>query len=257
MTILSGILAADGGNIIGSVVRGIFGPLSEDAPDSLLTSLVAWWPMDEESGTRVNAHNPGTYDLTDNNTVTFQAGVAGNEAVFVAANDEYLSIASVGAGNLDFTTGDFTVCGWAIINSSSETEAFIISKGANVAVSSGQWAIKRSAVSESILFGCNSTAGAKLTSAKAITYGTRFFFCAEFVASEQTIYLDVNNSGSPVSNAMGGNGQSGTSNVIMGGRGTGPTANNLNGAADEVAIWSRLLTAGEKTRLAAGMGYPG
>lgn len=72
--------------------------------------LVAYWRLDEASGTRVDATGRGN-DLTDNNTVTQAAGKVGNAAQFAAANSEYLSLAD----NADLSMGGdtpFTLAAW-------------------------------------------------------------------------------------------------------------------------------------------------
>ena len=63
-----------------------------DAGATLGNGLVAFWKLNEQSGTRAAAFSSN--DLTDNNTVTFAAGILGNAAVFTSANSEYLSRAS-------------------------------------------------------------------------------------------------------------------------------------------------------------------
>ena len=42
------------------------------------TDLVSWWELNEESGTRVDAH--GSNDLADNETVLYGTLVQGNAA---------------------------------------------------------------------------------------------------------------------------------------------------------------------------------
>jgi len=64
------------------------------APSSLFTGLVAYWALDEASGTRADSHT-NSLDLTDNNTVGQVTGnTYANAADFVAAQSEYLSHAS-------------------------------------------------------------------------------------------------------------------------------------------------------------------
>lgn len=83
---------------------------SNTAARSLLIGLVAYWPLDEASGTR--ADKVGVSALTDNNTVTGAAGPSGKlplASQFTAANSEFLSVAdnaalSMGAG-ARFTIG--------------------------------------------------------------------------------------------------------------------------------------------------------
>jgi hypothetical protein len=63
------------------------------------TNLIAWWSMDETSGTRFDSH--GTNALSDNGNVGTTTGVVGNAASFDGL-DDYLSIAD----NLALSTGD-------------------------------------------------------------------------------------------------------------------------------------------------------
>src|SRR5512137_2929130 len=76
------------------------------AGSTLLNGLVAYWPLDEQSGTRYDA--VGDADLTDNNTVlASNAGPSGTVASFVAANSESLSVATPWNG-----TTSVTIAGW-------------------------------------------------------------------------------------------------------------------------------------------------
>jgi hypothetical protein len=82
---------------------------SGSAASPLLTSLISYWNLNEESGTRADSVTATANNLTDNNTVTFVAdGKQGNAANFVSANNESLSIASNSSlvcGDIDFTFG--------------------------------------------------------------------------------------------------------------------------------------------------------
>jgi Concanavalin A-like lectin/glucanases superfamily len=63
---------------------------------ALTDSLIAYWKLDETSGTRVDSHTGG-YDLTDNNTVTSEAGIISNGASFNGGNQESLTRADAAA----------------------------------------------------------------------------------------------------------------------------------------------------------------
>ena len=52
--------------------------------------LVAYWRLDETSGSRLDSSGNG-HTLTDNNTVTSGAGKVGTAAVFTRASSERLS----------------------------------------------------------------------------------------------------------------------------------------------------------------------
>lgn len=74
------------------------------AVSPLYASLVAFWKLDEVSGSR--ADSVGANTLTDNNTVTSNTGlVYPLAAEFTAANSEHLSIAdnaALSTGDIDF-----------------------------------------------------------------------------------------------------------------------------------------------------------
>ena len=82
---------------------------------TLLAGLVSYWNLDEESGTRVDS--VGSNDLTDNNTVGFDAGVNGSAASFVAANSESLTVADTTSLSPAGANASFTISAWAKIPS--------------------------------------------------------------------------------------------------------------------------------------------
>lgn len=93
---------------------------------SLATNLVAYWKLDEASGTRVDSH--GSNDLTDNNTVTSATGVINDGAYFTAANTEYLSRADGGAGGDLDPTGDYSAWFWFDRATTGSGEQFLYGK---------------------------------------------------------------------------------------------------------------------------------
>jgi len=259
MSTVSSIVRASVSDIVRSVVLGE----SAAEPDSLLTDLVAWWSLDEASGTRVNAHNPGTHDLTDNNTVGQTTGVVGNAAAFVVANDESLSCAY----HADLIPGDtdFEVCGWAKFASTSDnTAAIICSTTADTSLNTnGSWAVTRSGTNAQIHARVRKAddSGVIATAGINITYDTFFFYDFWYDSATQTIYLEVNRSGAPQSASVGQHCLS-TGDALMPLRIGGLVATRtIEGAADIIRIWKgRLLTTDEKNRIynsGADMGYPG
>jgi hypothetical protein len=81
--------------------------------ESLRQGLVAYWPLNETatSGdvTAIDESGQGN-DLTSNNSVLSTAGKIGNARDFVAANSEYLSIAS--NADMQFGDKDWTLSMW-------------------------------------------------------------------------------------------------------------------------------------------------
>lgn len=80
--------------------------------ESLRNDLVSYWTLDEfsdGSAPVTRRDSVGTNHLTDNNTVASALGMHNNAASFVAASNEYLSVASPGFVP---ATGSWTVGGW-------------------------------------------------------------------------------------------------------------------------------------------------
>jgi len=262
MSVVSSIVQPIVSGVVGSIVMGENGGGAPE-PDSLLTGLVAWYPLDEASGTRVNVHNPGTHDLTDNNTVGSTTGVVGDAASFVVANDESLSCVY----HADLIPGatDFEVCGWAKFGSTSESSACIIAStdtGTNLN-SNGSWSVARNSTNQAIIARVRNAADLATVGVTqiSITYDTWFFYDFWFDATAQTINLEVNRSGSVQSASVGGDCLEGGDAVRPLRIGGLATTQTTEGAADIIQIWKgRLLTTDEKDRLynsGAGMGYPG
>jgi hypothetical protein len=103
---------------------------------ALLDNIVAFWELEEASGTRNDSAS--TNHLTDNNTVTQNTGKVGNCAEFNGAN-EYLSIAdnaALSAGDTDFSfnvwvnpdvlaPGNNTVLSKTLATGASDEEYFL------------------------------------------------------------------------------------------------------------------------------------
>jgi hypothetical protein len=84
-----------------------------------IDDLVAWWSMNEESGTREDSH--GSNDLTDNNTVGYGAGKKGNAAETVDANTEYLSVADNADVSIDGHEAA-TITGWFYLTDTPDAQ---------------------------------------------------------------------------------------------------------------------------------------
>ena len=214
----------------------------------LLTSLIAHWRLDEASGVRSDSHRAN--HLTDNNTTGQAAGKVGNAALFVAANEESLSIAD----NADLSMGDidFTVAGWVYFTTTAFTglagkwgpgpvlEYLVYFDGTNI----------RLHVSP------NGSSNVSVTNSQAISAGTWYFFVAWHDAAANTINLSVNNN-SAASLAHSGGVFNGNAAFHLGRNEEGMSW--LNGRLDSVSIWKRVLTSAERTQLynsGNGLDYP-
>jgi hypothetical protein len=210
-------------------------PLQQTNPGT--TGLVAWWPMNEASGTREDVH--GSSDLTDNNTVLSTTGVQGNAALFVAANTEYLSITD----NADLSAGDiaFSIFGWVRRDSATATQVFWSKFGSEYQFYYG---------SPNVVW---RTGGTTLSSG-APASGAFNFVVMWHDPSTDLIYLQINN-GTVVSTAFS-SGIPDSTEPFRVGRNSGGFYCDC--AVDELAIAKRVYTSDERTWLynsGAGRSY--
>jgi RHS repeat-associated protein len=211
---------------------------SETPENPGTVGLVSWWTMNEASGARNDSH--GTNHLTDNNTVASAAGIKGNAASFVTANQEYLSIAdnaSISTGNIDFTIVanvylNSTGTSFAIVNKADNVDqydyrlVFIANSGFRLRVGP-------------------STASVTVTSDPVLA-NTWYTVIAWHDSVTDTINIQVNNG--PVKSTSFVGGTMDTVHPLTVGAYSGG-GSGLDGRIDEVALYKRVLTSGERAWL--------
>lgn len=210
---------------------------------NIKTSLIAWWDLEESSGTRNDAHS--TNHLTDNNTVTQTTGKVGNAAQFTSANSEFLSIAdnaAMSTGNIDFSFAGWVymdtladVDFWGKWSTTNEAEYFV-----EYANSGG--AKFRFAVSSD---GASATGSVLADLPTPAATGTWYFLVAWHDSVGDTINIQVNN-GTVYSSAYATGVRDGTSPFEVG---RAVSTRYVNGRVDSVGFWKRTLTATERTAL--------
>lgn len=218
---------------------------------TLTTNLVSYWKLDEESGTRADAHSSN--DLTDNNTVGFGTGIIGNGADFEASNSEYLSITDASQTGLDLTT-DFSFSIWVNVETQpSDSTMVLISK--RTGTTNRSFIISYGDTSGQKFIRCgsyDSASGNVENSDINISQLTGFSHVSitrDGSAGLWSVYIDgvlintatttdttMANSGAPF--ALGCDFDN--SDVVR---------NLFDGIIDEVGVWSRVLTAGEISNL--------
>ena len=208
-----------------------------------LDNLIAWWTLDEESGNRADSHT-NALTLTDTNTVLYTAGVVGNAALFVKANNEALKHADdalLRTGDIDFTLG-----GWFKLTSSG-IEQFLLAKWQSaVGMREYTLGIQNTNIPKFYV----SADGTATVSVVASTFGavgtaTWYFFVVSHDAALNKIHIEINNATKDsADHATGVNVN--TASFALGQ--LGDTINiNMNGALDETFFYKRLLTDEEKT----------
>ena len=204
------------------------------ALSTLVTGLVAYWSLDETSGTR--ADSVGSADLTDNNTVGYDTGVNGNAASFVAGNLEKLSCAST---SLPAGTHSFTLSAW--FNPTGVSGEFAIVGRFHTALPSRDYLLDL--VNDQIWFFSASGSNPRWTT-PAIQAGVWHHVLGWYDSATGNASIAVNN-GTPVTNAI--TPETGEAAFVIGSYDS-PGA-PFTGLIDEVGIWSRVLTEDERAEL--------
>lgn len=214
------------------------------------TGLISWWSLDETSGNRADSHGSNT--LTDNNTVLSAAGKQGNAADFERDNTEYLSIvdnAGLSTGDIDFTVG-----GWVKNESLTNTNTVIAKRDD----SDYEYSLGTSNTGPNHQFFFQINAPVTVYEGNAISTGVWYFVVAWHDATNDLIYIQVNN-GTAASQATGGSAPSDTTApFIIGNNNVSATPRPHDGLIDELFFYKRILTADERTWLynaGAGRAY--
>lgn len=220
-----------------------------DADCTLDDDLIAYWQLEEASGTRLDELNGcgGTgCDLTDNNTVTQAAGRIGNAADFVAANSEYLSRAD----HADLSTGDidFSVATWFFVD--LDATSFLVSKR-NDGATADEYYLEYLAGGQLAFCIENSAGGSTcMQFNEGLATGTWYFVVGWHDAAANTVNFQLNN-GSVRSTAETVTIADSTAAVRLGAANS-PPSTFLDGRLDEVGFWKAVLTTAQRTDLYNG-----
>ena len=211
---------------------------ADSAHAMLLTDgLVAYWNLDEASGTRLDS--VGSNHLMDNNTVTSATGILNGAAQFTAANSEYLSVpdnASINTNKKDFTLGF-----WLYLDDKATSYSFV-DKGVEFSVEYDTPV----GLDRLFLEMQEPTVQVNADSFGSPPTNEWIFAVAWKDTVAHTVSLQIND-GTVESAGFSGHSINPISPLLIGARG-GPDR-FLNGRMDEVGLWKRVLTAGERTTL--------
>lgn len=222
------------------------------ASSTLNTGLAAYWKIDEASGSRADSGADGQ-TLTDNNTVTSATGIIGNAGQFVSANTEYLSRADsaiISTGDIDYT-----ISAWAYLDSETNDMSLVAKRV--VSGNQREYRLYYQVSSARFAFTISSDGTALGTTTVVannfgyVTTNTWYNVVAMHNATANTISIAVNN-GTANSEAHTTGFDSTAMFSIGADNPTGTPMNPFNGRIDEVALWKKILSAGELTELYNG-----
>jgi hypothetical protein len=230
---------------------------------ALTDNLVSVFELEEASGSRADAVIATGNTLTDNNTVTQNAGKVGNAAQFTSANSESLSHTD----NTSLSTGDiqFTFATWVNFDTAppAAQAVAVFSKWEGVG-NNREYALDWAQASNRFRWIVDSTGtGATVLSADnfgAPSTATWYFIVVTHDSVANTITIRVNN-GTADSSAYSAGVFDGAANFNIGRFATGGGGEEfLDGKVDQLCFWKRILTAAEMTQMyngGAGLSYAG
>lgn len=211
---------------------------------SLRSGLVAYWPLNETaaSGDVTAKDESGKgYNLTSNNSVLSAIGKIGDARAFVAANSEFLSIAS--NADMQFGQKDWTISCWFNAGSFSGQ---LIAKDL-----SGQREVElRTSANNNnsllfLIYHSSGGGGTSISLSGGLSTGVWYFMAARYVASTNTFTGRFNATTSNLTLPAGQTANSGTAQLQVGARAFVGARDFFTGQIDEVAKWNRALSNAE------------
>lgn len=213
-------------------------------------SIESYWKLDETSGTRADVL--GVNNLVDTNSVGFQAGINGNEAVFNGTTQRLDNNLFVSP------SGDFSVTSWITIDLAGVVDFGIIN----------QFPFSGTLKSWGIFYDAGldrfqakwSTDGSTENSVAAnnfgaVSAGVRYFVAITYVSSTGTMAISVNASAQDTNSGAASAVFSSSANLTFGAYSGGISF--LDGKIDEVCYWDGVaLSTGEiSTMYNSGSGF--
>jgi hypothetical protein len=245
---------------VGATVGGIGAGAIVAVETSLVTDLIAWYSLNETSGNMIDAHTGGL-DLTLVGAVGSATGKVGNCRDFSGSDSNYgtSNAAALKLGDEDFYiafwiqfdslagdrfplgrwdfTGDNRSIGLNVPSATNRPQFFVSSDGTNPAVTAVVWG-------------------------SAISTSTWYFVECYHDAANNEIGIALDGGTFVTASHSTGVWDGGTMPFTLGRVSTSGSSfgTALDGRFDEVAVWGRILTAGERATLynsGSGIGYPG
>lgn len=216
-------------------------------PKSLLNGLVAYWPLNEQSGDRYDV--VGKNHLTDTNTVGYAAGKNGNAGSVISANTEYLVRTDPDLGITP--QSGYTVAGWVYSDSASAPYSSMLASLIKSWSSDYTFAIYANSTTMYQFFGSQGVAYASLSN---VTFDAWNFVVAWYTPLTSKAGLQINNGIFVESAAAAIQPITPGSQLFL-----GAYPVSVTGKMDEIGIWSRPLDADERAALynsGAGLFYP-
>jgi len=212
------------------------------------SGLLAYWKMDETSGTRVDVQ--GTHDLTEvNGPISSVAGLIGNAAQLPVPEDGTVGFQTPDDSDFNPGDSDFTIAGWAYIEQDTGNLQTFFTKG-RITQFKRQYFVFFDAGFGGDKFkfqvSNNGTALTTLTSSVSVSLNTFVFVVCWHDSVNDEIVIQINNTTPETLSHSGGIAT--TDEVVRVGR-EFSSSFGWPGRIDELGFWGRILTAQERTDL--------
>lgn len=209
---------------------------------ALSDNLVAYWSLEEASGTRVDATGRSN-DLTPNNTPGNTTGKVGNAVQLTIASSQWLSRAST--SDLAMGNIDFTIAAWVYADSLG-IDSYIVSKWST---GSEEYSLGYSNGS-GFIFIINNFAKFVIETVVGVpSTATWYFVVAQHDSVSDLVKISVNAGTFRTAATAGQFPAAGSEGFAVGDSKQAGTASKWNGRIDEVGIWKRALSSAEITEL--------
>lgn len=220
------------------------GTISSSYQPGLLSGIIAYWKLDESSGTLFNSVQ-ASINMTANNTPTYgTTGIINTALSFAALSSEYLD----SAHNADFNSSSYTISAWVKRASITTTQMIFAHDDTGVGYAFYFGADNKIRLVHQLVLDVGSDG--------TITDTSGFHHVAiVYNGSVAAFYIDGAASGAP---SIGAFNNATTTETIACNKNIVPQL-FFDGVIDEVGVWSRTLRQGEITELynsGAGLSYP-
>lgn len=203
---------------------------------SLKTGLVHYWNMNETSGDRLDSIGDITLAAVSGDGIGYRAGKLGNAAEFPSTNDT--ARLSSSDYTIEIAPGAVTVSMWVMWDAISEDGEPFFYKQDEI-----RFAVTTNSGLGFCHWGSNANDNALTIPVGSWAHATLWHGAGTGVGASCI------NDGAPAS-SNADPWTSNATNLLLGG--TGATYITIDGGVDEVAIWNRVLTSDERTRVYNG-----
>jgi hypothetical protein len=215
------------------------------------TNLLAWWALDETTGTRADSHSNG-FNLGVVASPGYTTGKKGNAVTVNVVNGVGSYVATTDSGNLlDCPAGSsITVCCWVYLNNLPSNNAYPVTRWGGGGGSAADWGFNIYANGRAEATAARASAQTNATTGAGVISATTWYFLTlifdHTVGTYGTVSIAVNN-GTPTSAALPSEKVAGSGlQLSIGDLGhVSAGYGNMSGAVDEVCVYQRVLTADE------------